>query len=83
MLGGDVGVVGNLPEGTYNRPQDPALLPVGYELGLEAVARAPTKAATELLGHVVVIGVDLQLAGVDDRVEVIAAGVSRRAVRLG
>ena len=48
MLGGEllchccgdgVDVVGHLPIGTYHRPQDLAPLPVGVELGFEAVAR--------------------------------------------
>ena len=30
-FGDDIDVIGHLPEGTYNRPQDPALLPVGAE----------------------------------------------------
>ena len=46
---GGVDVVGNLPEGTYDRPQGPALLPSGAELGVAAVARVPTIAAVELL----------------------------------
>ena len=53
-FGDDVDVVGHLPIGTYHRPQDLAPLPVGAELGFEAVARVPTKAAVELLGPVVV-----------------------------
>ena len=77
MLGGEllchccgdgVDVVGHLPIGTYHRPQDLAPLPVGVELGFEAVARVPPKAAVELLGPVVVILVDLPLTVVDDRV---------------
>ena len=54
-FGDDVDVVGHLPIGTYHRPQDLAPLPVGVELGFEAVARVPPKAAVELLGPVVVI----------------------------
>ena len=64
----DVDIVGHLPIGTYHRPQDLAPLPVGAELGFEAAARVPTKAAVEFLGPVVVILVDLPLAVVDDRV---------------
>ena len=67
-LGDDAGIVGHLPVRTYHRPQDPAPLPVGAELGFEAAARVPTEAAVELLGPVVVILVDLPLTVVDDRV---------------
>ena len=65
-LGDDVDVVGHLLIGTYHRPQDLAPLPVGAELGFEAVARVPTKASVELLGPVVVILVDLPLTVDDD-----------------
>ena len=59
-FGDDVDVVGRLPVGAYDHPQDRAVPPVGAELGVEAVA-------VELLGSVVVVLVDLHLAGVDDR----------------
>ena len=48
MLGGEllchrfddnVDVVGHLPVGAYHRPQGPALVAVGAELRVEAVAR--------------------------------------------
>ena len=67
-FGDDVDVVGHLPIGTYHRPQGLAPLPVGAELGFEAVARIPTKAGVELLSPVVVILVDLPLTVVDNRV---------------
>ena len=67
-FGDDVDVVGHLSEGTYDRPQGPAFLPIGAELGILVIARVPTKATAELLGPVVAILVGLQLAGVDDRV---------------
>ena len=66
-FGDDVGVVGHLSEGTYDRPQGPALLPVGAVLGIEAAARVPAKAAVKFIDPVVVVLVDLPLAGVDDR----------------
>ena len=72
-FGDDIDVVGHLPVGAYHRPQDLAPLPVGVELGFEAVARVPTKAGVELLGPVVVVLVDLRLAGVDDRVGLVGA----------
>ena len=65
-FGDDVDVVGHLPVGAYHRPQDLAPLPVGVELGFEAVARVPTEAGVELLGPVVVVLVDLPLTVVDD-----------------
>ena len=65
-FGDDIDVVGHLPVGAYHRPQDLAPLPVGAELGFEAVARVPTKAGVELLGPVVVVLVDLPLTVVDD-----------------
>ena len=43
------------------------------ELGVEAVARVPAKASVKLLGPVVVVLVDLRLAGVDDRVGLVGA----------
>ena len=49
-FGDDVDVVGHLPEGTCNRPQGPALLLVGTELGVEAAAWVPAEAAVERLG---------------------------------
>ena len=82
MLGGEllchrfgdgVGVVGRLPVGAYDQPQDRSLVPVDAELGVEAVARVPAKASVKLLGTVVVVLVDLHLAGVDDRVGLVGA----------
>ena len=72
-FGDDVDVVGRLPVGAYDQPQDLALVPVGVELGVEAVARVPAKASVKLLGPVVVVLVDLRLAGVDDRVGLVGA----------
>ena len=70
--GDDVGAVGHPPEGTDDRPQDPAssldFCSVGAELSVEAAARIPAEAAVEPLGPVVVVLVDFPLAGVDDRV---------------
>ena len=74
-FGGDVDVARHLSEGTYGRPQDPALLPVGAELGIEAVARVPAKAAIEFPDPAVVVLVGLPLTGVDDR-----AGLTRAVI---
>ena len=38
-FGDEVDGVGRLPVGAYDQPQDLAPLPVGVELGVEAVAR--------------------------------------------
>ena len=48
-FGDDLDVVG-IFVGTDDRPQDPALLPVGSELGVEAAARVPAEAAVEPFG---------------------------------
>ena len=72
-FGDEVDGVGRLPVGAYDQPQDLAPLPVGVELGVEAVARVPAKASVKLLGPVVVVLVDLHLAGVDDRVGLVGA----------
>ena len=64
-------------KGAYHRPQDLAPLPVGVELGFEAVARVPTKAGVELLGPVVVVLFDLPLTVVDDCVGLAVAVLSR------
>ena len=72
-FGDEVDGVGRLPVGAYDQPQDLALVPVGVELGVEAVARVPAKASVKLLGPVVVVLVDLRLAGVDDRVGLVGA----------
>ena len=63
-FGDDVDVVGRLPEGAYDQPQDPALVPVVVELGVEAVARVPAKASVKLLGPVVVVLVDRLLKAI-------------------
>ena len=41
--GDDAGALGHLFEGTYNGPQDPAPLPMGAELGIEAAAQVSEK----------------------------------------
>ena len=58
-FGDDVDVVGRLPVGAYDQPQDRALVPVVVELGVEAVARVPAEASVKLLGPVVVVLVNL------------------------
>ena len=42
-FGDDIDVVGHLPEGIYNRPQDPALLPVGVSSASEPSLESPPK----------------------------------------